>query len=81
MSHLISFRAIDRGGIELVGPQVTFQFTTRFTQEISITLQPGRVYNYALVIFIAICAFTCLWDVHLSFNCPPLGGLRGRLVW
>lgn len=63
MGHLISFRAIDRGGIELVGPQVTFQFTTRFTQEISITLQPGRVYNYALVILIAICAFTCLWSL------------------
>ena len=60
MGHLISFRAIDRGGIELVGPQMTFQITTRLTKEISITLQPGRVYIYALVILISICAFICL---------------------
>lgn len=61
MGHLITFRAIDKGAIELVGPKGASQFLIRFTQEIS-NLQPGRVYNYALVILIAIYVFTCLWS-------------------
>lgn len=66
MGHLITFRALDKGVIELIGPQVALQFVIRLTQEISITLQAGRVYNYALVILIAICAFSCLWSLEMG---------------
>src|SRR6056300_1292200 len=55
LGHLITFRVLDKGVLELIGPKGISQFMIRLTQEIS-NLQSGLVYNYALMILIAICA-------------------------
>nr|QVL27575.1 NADH dehydrogenase subunit 5 [Paraphelliactis xishaensis] len=54
LGHLITFRVLDKGVLELIGPKGISQFMIRLTQEIS-NLQSGLVYNYALMILIAIC--------------------------
>ncbi|YP_009701413.1 NADH dehydrogenase subunit 5 (mitochondrion) [Actinia tenebrosa] len=56
LGHLITFRALDKGILELIGPKGLSQFIIRLTQEIS-NLQSGLVYNYALIIFITIASF------------------------
>nr|YP_009159650.1 NADH dehydrogenase subunit 5 [Antholoba achates]AKQ50923.1 NADH dehydrogenase subunit 5 [Antholoba achates] len=59
LGHLITFRTLDKGVLELIGPRGLSQFIIRLTQEIS-NLQSGLVYNYALIILIAISSFMVL---------------------
>lgn len=49
--HLISYRTLDRGVLELVGPKGISNSMIKLTQGIS-NLQSGLVFNYALVILI-----------------------------
>ena len=49
--HLISYRTLDRGVLELVGPKGLSNSMIKLTQEIS-NLQSGLVFNYALVMLI-----------------------------
>nr|QJS34666.1 NADH dehydrogenase subunit 5 [Telopathes sp. NB-2020]WRM53920.1 NADH dehydrogenase subunit 5 [Bathypathes sp. 2 YY-2024] len=59
--HLISYRTLDRGVLELVGPKGISNFMIKLTQEIS-NLQSGLVFNYALVMLIGT-AILILWTV------------------
>nr|QJS34438.1 NADH dehydrogenase subunit 5 [Antipathes cf. dichotoma NB-2020]QJS34638.1 NADH dehydrogenase subunit 5 [Stichopathes abyssicola] len=59
--HLISYRTLDRGVLELVGPKGMSNFMIKLTQGIS-NLQSGLVFNYALVILIGT-AILILWTV------------------
>ena len=65
----ISFKIIDRGLIEVIGPfgitNTILNFTKRFSQ-----LQSGFVYHYAFVIFISLTFlifFYGFWSVIISF--------------
>ena len=51
IGHLISYRTLDRGVLELMGPKGISNFMVKLTQGIS-NLQSGLVFNYALVILI-----------------------------
>lgn len=51
VGHLISYRTLDRGVLELMGPKGISNFMIKLTQGIS-NLQSGLVFNYALVILI-----------------------------
>nr|QJS34504.1 NADH dehydrogenase subunit 5 [Leiopathes cf. glaberrima NB-2020]QJS34518.1 NADH dehydrogenase subunit 5 [Leiopathes expansa]QJS34532.1 NADH dehydrogenase subunit 5 [Leiopathes montana]WQH63094.1 NADH dehydrogenase subunit 5 [Leiopathes sp.] len=59
--HLISYRTLDRGVLELVGPKGISNSMIKLTQGIS-NLQSGLVFNYALVILIGT-AILILWTV------------------
>nr|QJQ72502.1 NADH dehydrogenase subunit 5 [Trissopathes cf. tetracrada NB-2020] len=59
--HLISYRTLDRGVLELVGPKGISNFLIKLTQGIS-NLQSGLVFNYALVMLIGT-AILILWTV------------------
>nr|WRM53896.1 NADH dehydrogenase subunit 5 [Myriopathidae sp.] len=59
--HLISYRTLDRGVLELVGPKGISNSMIKLTQEIS-NLQSGLVFNYALVMLIGT-AILILWTV------------------
>nr|QJS34652.1 NADH dehydrogenase subunit 5 [Stichopathes sp. n. NB-2020] len=59
--HLMSYRTLDRGVLELVGPKGVSNFMIKLTQGIS-NLQSGLVFNYALVILIGTAIFI-LWTV------------------
>ncbi len=49
--HLISYRIIDRGLLEIIGPRGASQLLIRFTQRVS-NLQSGTVFNYALIMIV-----------------------------
>nr|YP_009159665.1 NADH dehydrogenase subunit 5 [Halcampoides purpureus]AKQ50938.1 NADH dehydrogenase subunit 5 [Halcampoides purpureus] len=53
LGHLITFRTLDKGVLELIGPKGISQFVIRLTQGIS-NLQSGLVFNYALLILIGM---------------------------
>nr|WQH63111.1 NADH dehydrogenase subunit 5 [Taxipathes sp.] len=59
--HLISYRTLDRGVLELVGPKGISNLLIKLTQGIS-NLQSGLVFNYALVMLIGT-AILILWTV------------------
>nr|QWT29576.1 NADH dehydrogenase subunit 5 [Stichopathes sp. SCBUCN-8849]WAU48128.1 NADH dehydrogenase subunit 5 [Cirrhipathes cf. anguina LS-2022] len=61
VGHLISYRTLDRGVLELMGPKGISNFMIKLTQGIS-NLQSGLVFNYALVILIGT-AILILWTV------------------
>ena len=50
-SHLITYRIIDRGLLEIIGPRGASQLLIRSTQRIS-NLQSGTVFNYALIMIV-----------------------------
>nr|YP_010128072.1 NADH dehydrogenase subunit 5 [Gardineria hawaiiensis]QPP20599.1 NADH dehydrogenase subunit 5 [Gardineria hawaiiensis] len=58
--HLISFRTIDKGTLELVGPKGISNFLVGLAQGLS-NLQSGLVFNYALVILVG--AAILIWGV------------------
>nr|YP_009239124.1 NADH dehydrogenase subunit 5 [Galaxea fascicularis]YP_010953608.1 NADH dehydrogenase subunit 5 [Galaxea astreata]YP_010953621.1 NADH dehydrogenase subunit 5 [Galaxea paucisepta]AML60335.1 NADH dehydrogenase subunit 5 [Galaxea fascicularis]WMQ77780.1 NADH dehydrogenase subunit 5 [Galaxea astreata]WMQ77793.1 NADH dehydrogenase subunit 5 [Galaxea astreata]WMQ77806.1 NADH dehydrogenase subunit 5 [Galaxea paucisepta]WMQ77819.1 NADH dehydrogenase subunit 5 [Galaxea paucisepta] len=58
--HQISYRTIDKGTLELVGPKGISDFLVWLTRGLS-NLQSGQVFNYALVIFIGVAIF--IWGV------------------
>lgn len=58
--HQISYRTIDKGTLELVGPKGISDFFVWLTRGLS-NLQSGQVFNYALVIFIGVAIF--IWGV------------------
>nr|YP_009029594.1 NADH dehydrogenase subunit 5 [Isopora togianensis]AHY04452.1 NADH dehydrogenase subunit 5 [Isopora togianensis] len=58
--HRISYRTIDKGTLELVGPQGVSNFLIGLTRGLS-NLQVGQVFNYALVILIGVAMF--IWGV------------------
>ncbi|BFJ44961.1 NADH dehydrogenase subunit 5 (mitochondrion) [Fimbriaphyllia ancora] len=58
--HQISYRTIDKGTLELVGPKGISDFLIWLTRGLS-NLQSGQVFNYALVIFIGVAIF--VWGV------------------
>nr|YP_009139607.1 NADH dehydrogenase subunit 5 [Ricordea yuma]AKF78641.1 NADH dehydrogenase subunit 5 [Ricordea yuma] len=58
--HLISYRTIDKGTLELVGPKGVSNFLVKLTQGLS-NLQSGLVFNYVLVILIGLVLF--IWGV------------------
>nr|QJS34679.1 NADH dehydrogenase subunit 5 [Tylopathes sp. n. NB-2020] len=59
--HLITYRTLDRGVLELIGPKGLSNFMIKLTQGIS-NIQSGLVFNYALVILIGT-AILILWTV------------------
>nr|YP_009160776.1 NADH dehydrogenase subunit 5 [Myriopathes japonica]AGN48525.1 NADH dehydrogenase subunit 5 [Myriopathes japonica] len=59
--HLITYRTLDRGVLELMGPKGLSNFMIKLTQGIS-NIQSGLVFNYALVILIGT-AILILWTV------------------
>nr|YP_009122398.1 NADH dehydrogenase subunit 5 [Pseudosiderastrea formosa]AJH66172.1 NADH dehydrogenase subunit 5 [Pseudosiderastrea formosa] len=58
--HQISYRTIDKGTLELVGPKGISDFLIGLTRGLS-NLQSGLVFNYALVILIGVAIF--IWGV------------------
>ena len=58
--HRISYRTIDKGTLELVGPKGVSNFLIGLTRGLS-NLQAGQVFNYALVILIGVAMF--IWGV------------------
>ena len=48
----VTYKILDRGLIEFVGPQGLILTLTKLTKNIS-TLQSGIIYNYAFIIFIS----------------------------
>lgn len=49
--HLITYRIIDRGLLEIIGPRGASQVLIRSTQRVS-NLQSGTVFNYALIMIV-----------------------------
>ena len=49
--HLIAYRIIDRGILEIIGPRGVSRILIRLTQNIS-NLQSGMVFNYALIMIV-----------------------------
>ena len=49
--HLITYRVIDRGLLEIIGPKGAAQFLIRSTQKVS-NLQSGAVFNYVLIMIV-----------------------------
>ena len=50
-AHLITYRVIDRGLLEIIGPNGISRLLIRLTQNIS-NLQSGMVFNYVLIMII-----------------------------
>lgn len=55
-AHLVTYRIIDRGLLEIIGPNGVSRLLVRLTQNIS-NLQSGMVFNYVLIMII----FTALF--------------------
>nr|YP_010289347.1 NADH dehydrogenase subunit 5 [Erythropodium caribaeorum]UKP87618.1 NADH dehydrogenase subunit 5 [Erythropodium caribaeorum] len=51
--HIVSYRTIDRGILEILGPTGIAQFMINRTQQLS-NLQSGLLFNYVLVILVGI---------------------------
>ena len=49
--HLIAYRIIDRGVLEIIGPRGAAQLLIRSTQRVS-NLQSGTVFNYVLIMIV-----------------------------
>ena len=49
--HLITYRVIDRGVLEIIGPRGISNVIIKLTQNIS-NLQSGMVFNYALIMIV-----------------------------
>lgn len=58
--HQISYRTMDKGVLELVGPKGISNFLIELARGLS-NLQSGLVFNYALVILIGVAIF--IWGV------------------
>ena len=56
LGHLISYRVLDKGVLELIGPKGISDLMIQLTQGIS-NLQSGLVFNYALIILIGAAVF------------------------
>nr|YP_010868419.1 NADH dehydrogenase subunit 5 [Epizoanthus rinbou]WGU19913.1 NADH dehydrogenase subunit 5 [Epizoanthus rinbou] len=56
LGHLMTFRTLDKGVLELVGPKGISDRMVQLTQGIS-NLQSGLVFNYALIILIGAAIF------------------------
>lgn len=50
-AHLVTYRIIDRGLLEIIGPKGISGLLVRLTQNIS-NLQAGKVFNYVLIMII-----------------------------
>jgi NADH-ubiquinone oxidoreductase chain 5 len=50
-SHLITYRVIDRGLLEIIGPKGISELLIRLAQNIS-SFQSGMVFNYVLIMII-----------------------------
>lgn len=50
-AHLVTYRVIDRGLLEIIGPNGISKLLIRLTQNIS-NLQSGMVFNYVLIMII-----------------------------
>ena len=61
--HLITYRVIDRGLLEILGPRGISKILIKLTQNIS-NLQSGMVFNYALIMII----FTTLFISGYQFT-------------
>jgi len=53
LGHFVTFKTLDKGVLELIGPKGISQFVIRLTQGVS-NLQSGLVFNYALVMLLGI---------------------------
>ena len=56
LGHLMTYRTLDKGVLELVGPKGISDRMVQLTQGIS-NLQSGLVFNYALIILIGAAIF------------------------
>nr|YP_010872573.1 NADH dehydrogenase subunit 5 [Antipathozoanthus remengesaui]YP_010872586.1 NADH dehydrogenase subunit 5 [Antipathozoanthus obscurus]WGU49974.1 NADH dehydrogenase subunit 5 [Antipathozoanthus remengesaui]WGU49987.1 NADH dehydrogenase subunit 5 [Antipathozoanthus obscurus] len=65
LGHLISYRVLDKGVLELVGPKGISDRMIQLTQGIS-NLQSGLVFNYALIILIGAAVFIwgTVWPLY-----------------
>ena len=63
VGHLITYRVIDRGLLEILGPRGISKILIKLTQNIS-NLQSGMVFNYALIMII----FTTLFISGYQFT-------------
>nr|WVH39757.1 NADH dehydrogenase subunit 5 [Parazoanthus sp. f RH-2022] len=65
LGHLISYRVLDKGVLELVGPKGISDRMVQLTQGIS-NLQSGLVFNYALIILIGAAVFIwgTVWPLY-----------------
>eukprot|EP00003_Mantamonas_plastica_P007285 TRINITY_DN16102_c0_g1_i1.p1 TRINITY_DN16102_c0_g1~~TRINITY_DN16102_c0_g1_i1.p1 ORF type:complete len:681 (+),score=-417.05 TRINITY_DN16102_c0_g1_i1:1170-3212(+) len=60
----VSFKTLDRGVVEVLGPYGLAQTVTRFSERVS-KLQTGYIYNYAFIMLLGIVgliSFISLWD-------------------
>nr|YP_009734620.1 NADH dehydrogenase subunit 5 [Sphenopus marsupialis]QIB71214.1 NADH dehydrogenase subunit 5 [Sphenopus marsupialis]WGU50013.1 NADH dehydrogenase subunit 5 [Sphenopus marsupialis] len=65
LGHLISYRVLDKGVLELIGPKGISDRMIQLTQGIS-KLQSGLVFNYALIILIGAAVFigATIWPTY-----------------
>lgn len=55
-SHLVTYRVIDRGLLEIIGPNGVSRLLIKLTQKIS-NLQSGMVFNYVLIMIVFLGLF------------------------
>lgn len=56
LGHLVTYRVIDRGLLEIIGPRGISDVLIKLTQQIS-NLQSGMVFNYSLIMIVFITLF------------------------
>ena len=63
LGHLITYKIIDRGLLEVVGPTGVLNLLIRITQNIS-NLQSGMIFNYALIMIVfTACFLSGIWYI------------------
>ena len=65
--HLITYRVIDRGLLEILGPRGISKILIKLTQNIS-NLQSGMVFNYALIMIIFTTLFISGYQLPGDFS-------------
>lgn len=63
----ISFKGLDRGLIEVIGPYGIIQMVKRLSNKIS-TVQTGLIYNYILVMILGVSFLLFLYLIPIYFN-------------
>ena len=57
--YLVSFKVLDRGFIELVGPYGISKVTLEYSKRL-ITLQTGQITHYLFFMILGVCIFSFL---------------------
>lgn len=57
-AHVVTYRVIDRGLLEVMGPKGVSEILIRLAQGIS-GFQSGMVFNYVLIVIVFMAVFIC----------------------